>query len=256
MDDGRIDAYLARIGAERPERADLGALRELQRAHLLAVPFENLSIHLDEPIVLTEEALVAKLVDRRRGGFCYELNGAFAALLGGLGFRVTRHSARVWIGGERFSVPFDHMALLVALDEPYLVDVGFGRFSQQPLRLHARGPQLFADGEYEVVERALPDLDVRGPAGWEYRLDPRPYDLADFTMGAWWHQTSPDSHFTRSLTCSLVTPDGRVTLSGTRLVTTRAGERTEKELTDSQTLQVYRERFGVTLDRLPQVRPR
>ncbi|HKO85179.1 MAG TPA: arylamine N-acetyltransferase, partial [Actinomycetota bacterium] len=82
-----MEAYLARIGGARPWRTDAATLRELQLRHLLTVPFENLSIHLGEPIVLDPEALVDKLVQRRRGGFCYELNGAFATLLAALGFR-------------------------------------------------------------------------------------------------------------------------------------------------------------------------
>src|SRR6266540_3030147 len=89
MDELSVAAYLDRIGAARPARADGGALRELQLRHLHAVPFENLSIHLGEEIVLEEQALHHKVVARRRGGFCYELNGLFAALLRELGFKVT-----------------------------------------------------------------------------------------------------------------------------------------------------------------------
>ncbi len=100
MDDAHVDAYLDRIGARRPERPDHAALRVLQRSHLGAVPFENLSIHLGEEIVLDADALVAKIVDRRRGGFCYELNGAFAALLRSLGFEVTLLAARVFDGED------------------------------------------------------------------------------------------------------------------------------------------------------------
>jgi N-hydroxyarylamine O-acetyltransferase len=92
---GWVDDYLARIGLPRPVSADLGALRDLQAAHLLAVPFENLSIHLREPIVLDQAALATKVARMHRGGFCYELNGAFAGLLTALGFRVSLLSARV-----------------------------------------------------------------------------------------------------------------------------------------------------------------
>lgn len=102
MNADQIDAYLARIGARRPAAPDAASLRELQEHHLSTVPFENLSIHLDERITLTEDALFDKIVMRRRGGFCYELNGAFAALLRGLGFDVTLLSAKVFgDGGKR-----------------------------------------------------------------------------------------------------------------------------------------------------------
>ncbi|MEU0555792.1 arylamine N-acetyltransferase [Dactylosporangium sp. NPDC006015] len=261
-----MDSYLQRIGVARPAVADLAALRVLQRAHLMAVPFENLSVHLGEEIVLEPAALVAKVVDRRRGGFCYELNGAFAALLASLGYEVTLHSCRVWTG-ERFGVPLDHMALRVQLDAPYLVDVGFGRFAQHPLRMDVAGPQADPAGVFEVLPDG-PDLAVRGDGGWEYLLDQRPYELSDFTPLSWWHRTSPASHFTRQLTCSVVTDTGRVTLSGRTLITTTApvggngdygggGGRTERVLEDdAEVLAVYRDTFGITLDTVPVVNVR
>ena len=99
MTDSWVDAYLDRIGAERPARPDGEALRDLHVRHLRTVPFENLSIHLGEDIVLDEDRLVAKVVDRRRGGFCYELGGAFGALLTALGYEVTPLAARVFGDG-------------------------------------------------------------------------------------------------------------------------------------------------------------
>ena len=138
---GWVDDYLARIGVTRPASADLQALRDLQAAHLLAVPFENLSIHLGEPIVLDQAALVTKVARMHRGGFCYELNGAFAGLLTALGFGVSLLSARVFGAGEKPGPPFDHMTLRVDLAEPWLADVGFGRFATRPLRLGFPGDQ-------------------------------------------------------------------------------------------------------------------
>ncbi|MER5642419.1 arylamine N-acetyltransferase [Kitasatospora sp. NPDC002227] len=252
MDATRATEYLARIGAERPERADLAGLRRLQEAHLLAVPFENLSIHLDEPVSLAEDQLLAKIVDRRRGGFCYELNGAFAALLTALGYQVELLSARV-LDGAKPSAPFDHLALRVRLDEPWLVDVGFGRFARQPLRLDDRRPQQDPAGSFTVSERPNGELDVAMNGEAQYRLDQRPYELRDFVPTCWYQTTSPDSHFTKGPTCSLPTPEGgRITLGGTRLIATDpAGTRTETELTPAEALAAYRQHFGFTLDRLP-----
>ena len=95
MDETTLAAYLDRIGAGRPPVLDEAALGDLHRAHLMAVPFENLSIHLAESISLGEDGLIDKIVTRRRGGFCYELNGAFALLLQALGARVVLAAARV-----------------------------------------------------------------------------------------------------------------------------------------------------------------
>jgi len=113
MDHETVVAYLNRVGVTAPAAGDAGSLRALHRAHQLTVPFENLSIHLVEPISLDERDLIDKIVYRRRGGFCYELNGAFALLLEALGAQVSRVAARVY-GQDGLGPPFDHLALIVA----------------------------------------------------------------------------------------------------------------------------------------------
>ncbi|MFD9739608.1 arylamine N-acetyltransferase [Umezawaea sp. NPDC059074] len=238
-----VDAYLARIGA-----AATSPLGDLQELHLRSVPFENLDIHLGERIVLDEDALVAKVV-RRRGGFCYEVNGAFAALLRALGYEVQLLSAKVF-QGDRLSAPFEHLALRVA-DE--LVDVGFGRFSLRPLRLDVRDDQQGPAGVFRVVEAEHGDLDVLMDGEPQYRLELRPRTLADFAPTCWYQQTSPDSPFRRNPLATLPTARGRITLSGNTMITTEAGERTERELSDDDLLAAYRGLFGIGLDTLPRV---
>jgi len=250
VNDSWVDDYLTRIGAERPARPDAGALRELHLRHLLAVPFENLSIHLGEDIVLDSAALVAKVVDRHRGGFCYELNGAFATLLSALGFEVDILAARVF-GDDGLGVPYDHMALRVG---PWLADIGFGGHTHYPLRLDERGEQADPGGVFRVAETPEGDLDVIKDGRPEYRLETRPRRLRDFTAGCWWHRTSPESHFTRSLVCSMLTESGRITLSGRNLIRTVDGERAEETLGgDAEVLAAYRTWFGVALDRVPEI---
>ncbi len=253
MNDSRVDAYLARIGASRPVRADLAALRDLHLRHLRTVPFENLAIHLGEEIVLEDDALVAKIVDRRRGGFCYELCGAFAALLSGLGFEPELLAARVFGDDGRLGVPYDHMAVRVG---PWLADVGFGRHFHHPLLLAERGDQDDPGGVFRIAETEDGDLDVFQDGRPVYRLETRARALRDFTVGCWWNRTSPDSHFTRSLVCSMLTETGRVTLSGRTLVRTEGGQRQERTLGgDDEVLTAYRTHFGVELDRVPEVTP-
>jgi N-hydroxyarylamine O-acetyltransferase len=252
MSDSWVDAYLTRIGAERPVRPDLDALRELHVRHLRTVPFENLSIHLGEDIVLADEPLIAKIVDRRRGGFCYELNGAFGALLSALGYEVTYLAARVYGGGDGPGLLFDHLALKVG---PWLVDVGFGDHSYYPLLIDERGDQEDPGGVFRIAETPDGDLDIHQDGRHEYRLETRPRTLADFTSACWWQRTSPASHFTRSLVCSMLTDTGRVTLSGRTLKQTAGGEPTEQELsTDAEVLAAYRTWFGIELDAVPEVR--
>ncbi len=113
-----VDVYLNRINYTGPRNVSVETLRELHKAHLLSVPFENLDIHLKRPIILDEQKLVAKILAERRGGICYELNGAFCSLLSALGFQVSILSAGVARDEGGFDPPFDHMALLVHLEEP------------------------------------------------------------------------------------------------------------------------------------------
>ncbi|MEV4443293.1 arylamine N-acetyltransferase [Streptomyces sp. NPDC049577] len=260
MDSTRTDAYLRRIGAARPIAPDLEALRELQWRHLVAVPFENLSIHLGEDIVLEGPALVGKVVERGRGGFCFELNGAFAELLTTLGYRVSLLAGRVMGPDGRFGIPFDHLALRVearGTDEPFLVDIGFGRNSHRPLRLDERGEQPDPAGVFRITETKDGDLDVSRDGEVQYRLERRPRELADFEAGSWWHRTSPASPFTRSVLCSRLTGSGdRVTLTGRRLVTSGPGGREERELAEDEILPAYREHFGIELERIPEVHSR
>ena len=248
-----MDAYLARIGVARPARADAAALRELQLRHLLSVPFENLNIHLGEPIVLEPGALRDKLLRRRRGGFCYELNGAFAELLSTLGFEVRLLAARVFGDGGP-GPPFDHLALRVDVDGEgaWLADVGFGRHSSYPLRLDTGAEQADPGGTFRIAETADGDLDVIRDGQPQYRAEQRPRSLGDFEPTCWWQQTSPDSHFTRSLVCSLLTEHGRITLSDRTLIGTTNGQRDERILSDdAEVLDAYRSHFGIVLDRLP-----
>ena len=249
-----IDAYLDRLGVARPASPDLATLRHLQERHLAAVPFENLSSHLGEPVVLAEDALFAKIVGRRRGGFCYELNGLFAALLRALGYDASLRAAQVFRPDGTVGPPLDHAAIVVSLDaEDWLVDVGFGRFARHPLRLSAVDAQPDACGEFLILDAPHGDVDILLDGKPQYRLERRPRPLADFIPMAWWQTTSPESHFTQSLTCSRPTGDhSRVTISDRLLITTVAGKRTEATLgSDAEVLGAYREHFGFTLDRLP-----
>ncbi|MBA0127690.1 arylamine N-acetyltransferase [Haloechinothrix sp. YIM 98757] len=254
MDPTTVKAYLRRIQAPHVTTADRATLAELHLRHLETVPFENLSIHLGERIELEETSLVDKLVHRRRGGFCYELNGAFAMLLRALGFTVTHQSARVYTGDGDLGPPFDHLALRVDLDEPWLVDVGFGRGPVRPLRLDSREPQPDEDGEYRIVGVDNGDRDLYREDTPIYRIEARARELRDFVPTCWYHATCPDSHFTRNTTCSRRVPGGRVTVSGNRLIESVHEQRSETVLdSDEDVLATYRSRLGVELDRVPAV---
>jgi N-hydroxyarylamine O-acetyltransferase len=245
-----VKAYLNRINYRGSLEPTAETLRELQVAHLLAVPFENLSIHKGEPIVLEDGALFNKVVGRRRGGFCYELNGLFAALLRKLGFQVEMLSARVANSEGEFGPDFDHMTLVVTLEERWLVDVGFGDSFREPLLLDQRDVQLQGERAYRIdTEEAYFILMQReAEDDWkaQYRFTVQPYSYADYAEMCHYHQTSPDSHFTKAPLCSRATPDGRVTLSGERFITSsKAGRQEISVANKDEYAQLLRDHFGI-----------
>lgn len=248
-----IEAYLRRIKYTSGIGPTAHTLSELHVAHLLTVPFENLDNHLGREIVLEEDKLVSKLVDQQRGGICYELNGAFAGLLRELGFNVAMLSAGVARAEGGFDPPFDHMTLMVRLEERWLADVGFGDSFREPLLLDSRDEQTQNGDAYRLVDAEDEHMILERREGetWkpQYRFTLQPYKLSDFAEMCRYHQTSPESPFTQRRTCSLATPEGRITVTGMRMITTVKGERYERELSGPEEYaNALREHFGVALD--------
>jgi N-hydroxyarylamine O-acetyltransferase len=227
-------AYFDRIGHTGPSTPSLDTLQTLHRRHMMAVPFENLDVALGRPIVCNEEAILRKIVARRRGGFCYELNGAFAALLRELGFKVTLLSARVPRENGSDSPEFDHLALRVDLDQPWLADVGFGDSFLQPLELRTGIEQFQDRRKFRIIDQhdSL-HLEMAEPGeSWkrQYSFSLIPRQLGDFQEMCHYHQTSPESPFTRKRVCSRATAAGRITLAGQRLIVTWEGAKEESLL--------------------------
>ena len=245
-----IDSYLDRINYRGSRVPTSQTLRDLQVAHLMSVPFENLSIHTKEPIVLTTDWLFKKIVQHRRGGFCYELNGLFAELLRDLGFEVEMLAAEVARPDGSFGRKFDHMTLKVRLEDDWLVDVGFGESFVEPLLLDERETQaqgentfrIAVDGESYLLERRLTDEQWKT----QYRFDLQPHELVEYEEMCLYHQTSPESHFTQNRICSRATTSGRITLSGMQLITTERGVRKEKLLDGAEYARALRDYFGVS----------
>ena len=244
-----IDEYLARIGYAGPRDPTPAVLRALHERHLLTVPFENLDIHLGREIVADEQRIVDKVVRQRRGGFCYELNGAFAALLRALGFDVDMLSARVPRADGTTSPEFDHMTLLVrSAGERWLADVGFGECFLHPLRLDERGEQRDPAGVFRIEQVNERDWLLSSSAQSEYLFSLVPHPLADFAAMCRYHQTSPQSSFTQKRVCTLATATGRITLRDDRLLVTENGAKREEPVdNDAAWREALRARFGVEL---------
>jgi N-hydroxyarylamine O-acetyltransferase len=247
-----VASYLDRIAYSGPTEPTAENLRALHRAHLLAVPFENLDISLGRKIVADESAILRKIVDLRRGGFCYELNGAFAALLRALGFPVTLLSARVAreSGGE--GPEFDHLTLRVDLEEAWLADVGFGDSFLEPLRLEPGTEQvdpagmfrLIEDGSRWYMQKSEPDGSCWKP---QYSFSIQPRRLEEFSAMCLFHQTSSESSFTQKRICSRATAEGRITVSEMKLIVTCNGQREERRLNSAEEWSsTLREQFGIT----------
>jgi N-hydroxyarylamine O-acetyltransferase len=231
-------------------------LRELQLAHLMAVPFENLDIHLGRTIILDQSAFFEKVVRRRRGGFCYELNGLFAALLRQLGFHVSLLSAQVARAEGGFGPEYDHLTLLVefpASEPRRLADVGFGDSFREPLLFDEPGEQagsLHDNGRVYRLERAgdaVTLLRREEDGAWkpQYLFSHAPRQLEEFAAMCHYQQTSPESHFTQQRICSRATPTGRITLADLRLIVTENGLRTERTLPEDEYRSVLLEQFGI-----------
>jgi N-hydroxyarylamine O-acetyltransferase len=226
--------YLSRIGLGPDEVGpSIGSLRLLQRRHLLSVPFENLDIHWKRPIIVDTSMFYSKIVEGGRGGFCYELNGLFNELLRAVGFETRLVSARVHTGDGQFGPEYDHAAIIVTIDrQEYLSDVGFGDFTAEPLRFELDAEQLDREGTF-VIRRSSEEgyFEVAKKVGvtWqpEYILKPDERSLDEFIEMCDFQQYSPESHFTKGKVCSLMTPEGRKTLSDKKFIVTVDGEKME-----------------------------
>lgn len=248
--------YFDRIGYTQPINPDVDTLNGLQRAHMQTVPFENLDIGLKRPIRIDEKSIWDKLIDQRRGGFCYELNGLFAWLLKQIGYQVTHLNARVFSREGNLGIDFDHLALLVQVPGGpgrWLADVGFGDSFIEPLSFDTKDEQVQGLRAYRLEQTAdgfiVWQKNYDGTWERQYFFDLEPHRFPDeYESACLYHQTSPRSSFTRGSIISRATPDGRVSLEDGRLIVTRNGQRMER-LLDSQDeyRALLKEHFGITL---------
>jgi len=252
-----IPTYLMRINYTEPVKPDVQTLRGLQLAHMLHVAFENLDIGLKRPIRLREEALWNKIIVQKRGGFCYELNGLFARLLNEIGFDVTYLNARVYDRDGALGIDYDHLALRVKIpgqSAPWLADVGFGDSFNEPLYFEERGEQMQGLRAYrlEQTSNGYITWQKNYDGSWErqYFFDLQPHSFpADYEAGCLYHQTSPESSFTRGSIISRATLDGRVSLEDGRLILTKNGQRSERPIENKDEYHgLLRQYFDITLE--------
>jgi len=218
---------------------------------MLAVPFENFDISLNRQISLELPVILHKIVNLRRGGFCYELNYAFAWLLRELGFSVELLSASTF-DGKSLGPEFDHLLLRVEADQPVFADVGFGDSFLLPIfPMHT--PVFQFDRYYRVESNGVRwILEQRFDGGdWKplYIFDLKSHQIADFAAMCQYHQTNEASNFTRRTVCSRATEQGRITCANNRFIVTEAGHRQESIIESKMMLEnILRHRFGIAFD--------
>ncbi|BDU74454.1 arylamine N-acetyltransferase family protein [Mesoterricola silvestris] len=235
-----LAAYRERIGLGDPHPS-LGALH---LAHTWAIPFENLDIHLGRPILLDLEALQAKLVAGRRGGYCFEQNSLFGAALGALGFTCRLREARVRRGATG-AMARSHLALEVALEDgPWLADVGFGADGiLGPVPLDGREVEHHGDRNRILAEGPRQVLQAWREGAWMdlYALEPSEVFPVDLKVANHYTSTHPDSKFTQVLTAQRCAPGDRATLRNLSL--TRGG--VTRDLDPAELLDVLEGVFGL-----------
>ncbi len=244
-----VKQYFERIHYTGSAEASLIILTKLQQAHLMNVPFENLDIQ--HHIKIDLDNLFNKVVVNKRGGFCYELNGLFYRLLKKIGFKAKMISARVYnVKTKIYSPEYDHMAIMVSLKgDRYLVDVGFGEFALSPIKIKHGRETIDARGVFKIEKTdknyiVIVKKNDEGQFIPEYKFLEKERHIEEFYPRCLYHQTSPESHFTQKIICSLPTQEGRITLTGNTLKITEKGVITERQLKSKLEIeQVLREYF-------------
>jgi N-hydroxyarylamine O-acetyltransferase len=259
-----LDAYFARVGYEGPAEPTLETLRALHLAHPLAIPFENLDILLGRPPSLAPGDLFHKLVTEERGGYCYEQNGLFRAVLDQIGFRTIPLQARVvWNQALDVVVPRTHTVLFVELDdEAWLADVGFGgAMMSAPIRLNTDEPQSTPHGRFrlspvgqELLLEAQTATDERIPA---YLMSLEAQFDADLEVGNWYVATYPKSRFVQNLVASRLLADGgRIALFNRELTRRGAdGQADKRVLAPGEVAGVLSNEFDLPFAWSPELEP-
>ena len=251
-----LDAYLARIGYSGPRTATLATLEALAALHPQAIPFENLDVLLQRPIRLDLGALSEKLVQQRRGGYCFEQNGLLQAALAALGFTVRSLAARVeWGNGDDVTLrPRTHMVLLVSLPAgDYIVDAGFGGLTlTAPLKRELGVTQSTPHADFRLadVDGEL-RLEAKTAGDWSpvYLVSMQEQGAADWDVVNWYTSTHPQSIFINSLIAARSLEDRRLALLNNELRIYRTdGTSERRELATAEELEtVLSDAFGIAL---------
>ena len=254
----KLDAYLRRINYSGAVRPDLATLNALMDAHIRAVPFENLDIHGQRPVMFSAEAAYEEIVARGQGGWCYEMNAVFGWALAETGFEVTRLAAGVRREKLGDAALGNHLSLMVLLDRDYLVDVGFGSSQSYALPLEA------ALTNHPPVQMALARADGdmwRVHEGGErssvsYDFSPEPGDEARLSERHDEQITDPNSIFRKTLIAKIRRDNAWISLRGRMMESFTPGRNTPRLIESAEELAtILKDVFGLTEPDLPELWP-
>ncbi|MBD0256256.1 MAG: arylamine N-acetyltransferase [Cytophagales bacterium] len=249
-----VQAYLDRIGYKGKREASLAVLRSLHAQHIFSVPFENLDIHYRQEITLEVTRIYKKVVEKKRGGFCYELNLLFHGLLREVGFESRIIAARIFDGEGVIGPAFDHMCLLVELEQLWLADVGFGDLFLQPIALQedtiqTDGRNCFKVGKMAANEYVLLMSSGKGHFCRKYTFSTQAQAVSDFASLCQDKQTNPNSYFVKNKVCTKPTRTGRITLFNQKLIHKAGEQKLECFLEDEeQFTEVLRKQFDLIIE--------
>jgi len=249
-----IEKYLKRIDFQGPVYIHKDVLFKLQKNHLLNIPFENLDIYYGKKINLSIDKLYQKIIIDERGGFCYELNGLFYNLLKQIGFNAKLISARVHSKNGKYSPEYDHLAIIVAIDDnEYLVDVGFGKFSLEPLRFQMTESIEDVLGQFKFDKLNIDYYRINEIIDNnlipQYIFSDKERKFQEFEERCKFHQTSENSHFTKKKLISITTKDGRITLNDSLLKITRFGTKKEIEFNENDFETKLKQFFNIEIEK-------
>jgi len=251
LNKNEIKDYLNRIKFDGEINVDISTLKLLHGAHIESIPFENLDISLGNKITLSLRSQFNKVIYQKRGGFCYELNNTFAALLLACGFSVKLLSASVFFRNT-YGPEFDHLLILVECEGKLLItDVGFGNSFREPLFLTSR-PVKQLDAFYKIERKGLDYTLLQKKEGmtWQvqYMFTLECHKIDAFSYMCEYLQTSAESHFTQESICSIPTKYGRKTLTNNRYIETINGKRNEFIITnEEQYRRTLNQHFSISL---------
>lgn len=247
-----VNNYLRRIGIDQLEQDKFVALKQLQLQHLLNIPFENLDVIRKIPIKLDVKSFYEKVIKNQRGGYCYELNGLFHWLLKELNYDCYLVAATVLRPDGSYAMERSHATQIVELDQPYVVDVGFGDSTYQPIPLSGEVKEDVS-GKYRLqkINDQTFELQREMEIGkWRslQRIDMTPLTLEDFTEACHFNQTSPNSTFTKHDIVTIATLDGRFTMSDDVFTITKNGEKEKQKIENDEKAKLLQSYFSINLD--------